>query len=133
MYMIHPDNKHDEWSEEKEKKRDSYKKFRYQRTRDGKKSTGNSGSGKSLTLSSQMHSALMSEAYITIHYWNLQPFKLGAQDEAHPIKWSQMIYYFICFPILLLFQMDQKVPGLTKCTFQQGSFFCQKEISVQYE
>ena len=122
MYMIHLDNKHDEWSEEKEKKREAYKKVRYQRTRDCKNSTGNSGSGKSLTLSSQINSALMSKAYITIHYWNLQPFKLGVQDEAHPRKWLQMIYYFICFPIL---------PGLTKCTFQQGNLSYKKEISVQ--
>ena len=27
--------------------------------------------------------------------WNLQPFKLEVQDEAYPIKWSHMIYYFI--------------------------------------
>ena len=68
----------------KKKNREAYKKVRYQRTRDGKNSIGISGSGKSLTLSSQINSALMSKAYITIHYWNLQPFKLGVQDEAHP-------------------------------------------------
>ena len=77
---------------------------------------------KSLTLSSHINSSLMSKAYITIHYWNLQPFKLGVQYEAHPRKWLHMIYYFICFPTL---------PGLTKCTFQQGSLTYQKEISVQ--
>ena len=63
--------------------------------------------------------------------WTLQPFKLGVQDEAQPRKWSRMIYYFICFPLLLLFRMAQKVPGLTKYTFQQGSLTCQKKIIVQ--
>ena len=28
------------------------------------------------------------------NYWNLQPFKLGIQDKAHPRKCSQMINYF---------------------------------------
>ena len=46
------------------------KNGRYQRTRSGENSTGNSGSGKSLTLSSHMQSALctdcgMSQADIT--------------------------------------------------------------------
>ena len=50
--MNHPSNNHDEWAEENKSKREAYKKGRYQRKRDGENSTGNSGSGKSLTLSS---------------------------------------------------------------------------------
>ena len=42
-----------------------------------------------------------------------------------------MIYYLICFPLYLLLRMDQKLPGLTKYTFQQGSLPYQKEISAQ--
>ena len=63
--------------------------------------------------------------------WTLQPVKLSGQDKEHPRKWSQMIYYFICFPFFLLFHMSRKVPGLTKYTFQQVILPCQKEISVQ--
>ena len=42
-----------------------------------------------------------------------------------------MIYYFIPPPLLLIFHMYQKAPGLTKYTFQQGSLPYHKEISVQ--
>ena len=35
-------------------------------------------------------------------------------------------------PLLLLLNMNQKVPVLTKYTFQQGSIPYQKEISFQY-
>ena len=70
MYMNHPSRNHDEWAEEKQSKIESYKNGKYQITRDGENSTGNSGSGKSLTLSSHMQSALctdcrMSQADIT--------------------------------------------------------------------
>ena len=41
-------------------------------------------------------------------------------------KLSQIIYYFICFTNFLLFRMSQKVPGLTKYTFQQGILPYQK-------
>ena len=44
-----------------------------------------------------------------------------------------MIYYLICFPLLILLYMSQKLPGLTKYKFQQGSITYQKEISVQSE
>ena len=58
MYMKYQDNKHDEWDEENQRNREAYKKGRFQRTRDGENSTGNSGSGKILTLSSHMKSEL---------------------------------------------------------------------------
>ena len=61
----------------------------------------------------------------------LQPVKLGGQDDAHTSKWSQNIYYFICLPFLLVLHMAQKIPGLTKYTFQQGSLPYHKEIFVQ--
>ena len=64
-------------------------------------------------------------------YWILQPFKLGVQDKSQPRKWSQMIYYFICFPLFFLFRMAQRLSSLTKCKFQQGSHPYQKEILVQ--
>ena len=90
----------------------SLQKGRSQRTGDGKKLAGNSGSGKSLTMYSHMHSSLcthceMYQADIK-NDWNIRPVKLGCQDEGHPRKWSQMIYYFICFPLLLLFHTTQK-------------------------
>ena len=31
--------------------------------------------------------------------WTLQPFKLEGQDEAHPSKWSQILYILIFFTI----------------------------------
>ena len=65
------------------------------------------------------------------HYWTIQPVKLEGRDEAHTRKWSQIIYYFICFPLMLLFRMSWKAPGLAKYTFQQGSIPHKKEISVQ--
>ena len=65
------------------------------------------------------------------NYWTLQPVKVGVQDEADPIKWSQIIYDFIYFPLFLLLRMSQKVPGLTKYTFRQFSLPYQKGISVQ--
>ena len=42
----------------KKSRRESYKKGKSKRTRDGKKSTINSGSGKSLTLYSQIQYSL---------------------------------------------------------------------------
>ena len=56
MYMNHPANKNDEREEENQRKRESQKIGRSQRTRDGENSTRNSGSGKILTLSSKMQS-----------------------------------------------------------------------------
>ena len=38
--------------------------------------------------------------------WTLKPVKLEGHDEANQIKWLHMIYYFICFLLLLLFQME---------------------------
>ena len=61
MSMNHPTDKHDGRAEENQKKRKSYKKGRYKITRDGKNSTGNGKSGKSLTLSSQTQSALFTD------------------------------------------------------------------------
>ena len=52
--MKHPSNHHDESSEENKRKREDYKKVWYQNTRDGENLIGNSGSGKSLNLSSHM-------------------------------------------------------------------------------
>ena len=49
MYIIHPDNKNDEWYEEKHRNREAYKKGRYQIERDGENSTGNRESEKYLT------------------------------------------------------------------------------------
>ena len=63
--------------------------------------------------------------------WNIQPVKLGVQDKAQPRKLSQMIYYFICFPLFLLFRMAKKVPGLTKYTFKQVILPYQMKISAQ--
>ena len=76
-------------------------------------------------MSSHMQSELCTDcgiyqAYIK-HDWTLQLVKLGGWDEAQPGKWSQMIYYFICLPLLIHSHMVQKVPGLTKYTFQHGS------------
>ena len=51
MYMNHQSQKHDERAEEKQRKIEAYKKFRYHKTRDGENSTGNSGCGKFLILS----------------------------------------------------------------------------------
>ena len=59
--MNHLDNKHDEWDEEKKRKREAYKKGISQRKRDDEKSTGNSGSGKTLTLSLHMKSTLCTD------------------------------------------------------------------------
>ena len=39
MYMDHTANKHDEWNEENNRKREAYKKVRLQITRDGENST----------------------------------------------------------------------------------------------
>ena len=58
MYIKHPYKNHDEWSEENLRKRESYKKGRYQHIGDGENSTENSGSGKSFTLYSQTQYAL---------------------------------------------------------------------------
>ena len=74
--------------------------------------------------------------YPIIEQWDdclsLDRYKqLGGQDEAQPSKWLQMIYYFICFPPLFLFRMAQKVPDLTKNSFQYGSLPYQKQILVQ--
>ena len=44
------------------------------------------------------------------------------QDETHPRKWSQIIYYFICFPLLILFHMARKVPGLTKINISISTY-----------
>ena len=60
-------------------------------------------------------------------YWNLKPVKIGGQDEAQTSKWYQMIYYFICLPLLLLFRMAWKISGLKIYTFQQGIFPYHKE------
>ena len=70
MYMNHLYNKHDEWLEERQGKRESYKKGRSQRTRDCENSNGRSGSVKCLTMYSQMQYILytyciMSKADIT--------------------------------------------------------------------
>ena len=43
-----------------------------------------------------------------------------------------MIYYFICFPLLLLFRMPLKEPGLTKYKLQYGGLPYKKEVLVQY-
>ena len=59
--MNHPANNNNEWYAENHRKREVYKKGRYLRNRDGKNSTGNSGSGKCLTLSSQMQSSLCTD------------------------------------------------------------------------
>ena len=72
----------------------------------------------------------MSQADIKT-YWTIQPFKLWGQGDTHPIKLSHMIYYFICFSLVILFHMAQKLPGLKKYKFQQGSIPYQKEISAQ--
>ena len=53
MYINYPSNKHDEWSEEEN--------GWSQRTRYVENSTINSGNGKSLTLFSQMQSALFTD------------------------------------------------------------------------
>ena len=70
MYINYSVNKHDEWAEENQKKREAYKKGRFQLTRDSGNSNGNSGRGRSLTLSSKMQSTFcidceMSQAEIT--------------------------------------------------------------------
>ena len=39
------------------------------------------------------------------NYCTIQPVKLGLQDDAQPKKWSQTIYYLICFQILILSRM----------------------------
>ena len=124
VYTNHPANKHDEWYKDIQRKRKAYKKVSPHITRDSENSTGNSESGKILTMSSHMHSVLCTDCGISqvdIKKWTLQPVKLGVPDEAQPRKWYQIIYYYICFPLFLLFGMEQKVPGLTKYTFQQGS------------
>ena len=60
----------------------------------------------------------------------MQPVKLEVQYEAHSRKWSHMIYYIICFPLLPLFFMEIKTPGLVNYTFNTNPPY-QKEISVQ--
>ena len=63
-----------------------------------------------------LHCAFTVE-FPTINYKNnytLQPVKLEGQGEAHPSKWSQIIYYLICLPLLILFLMALKSPGLKK-------------------
>ena len=64
MYTNHPSNKHDERAKEKKKKREALKMGKYQRTRDGEISTGNSGSSKSLTMSSYIKSELCTDCVI---------------------------------------------------------------------
>ena len=64
MYMNHPSNKHDEYSEEKHSKIEAYKKIRYHFTRDSRNLNGNSGSIKSPAISSQMQSALCTNCAI---------------------------------------------------------------------
>ena len=44
-----------------------------------------------------------------------------------PEKQSQTIYYFICFPLLLLFFITRKITGLSKYIFQQVSLPCQRK------
>ena len=61
IYIKHTSRKHDKWDEGKQRKREVYKKCRSQNTRDGENSTENSGSRKSLTLSSQMKSELFTD------------------------------------------------------------------------
>ena len=61
MYVNNIAYKHDERDEENQRKRESHKKFRYQKKMDGVNSTGNSESKKNLTLSSQMQSALYTD------------------------------------------------------------------------
>ena len=134
--MNHTSNKDVEWSEENQRKREAHKKGRSQITRDGKKETGNSGSGKNLTLSSQMQSTLctycgMYQDYINFFIGLYKQSNQGGNDEANTSKWSQTIYYLICFSLFLLLCMDQKLPGFKKYTFKQGSLTYQKEVSVQ--
>ena len=81
MYMNHLDKNQDEWYEEKKRNRESHKEVRSQHKSDYENPTGNIISGKCLTLSSQMQSALrtdcrMSQSKIKI-YWTIQPVKLG--------------------------------------------------------
>ena len=83
-------------------------------TSGGENATGNSTSEKP-------HSVLTYTFWI-VHWlcnvlgwynkndWPLQPVKIGLQDESQPIKWSQIIYYLICFPFLLLLSMARKFP-----------------------
>ena len=83
------------------------------------------------------HSVLV-DALCIVHYlcnvpvinnkydWTLQPVKIEGRDEAQLRKWLHMIYYFICFPPLILFLVARKAPGLAKYTFQHGSLPYQK-------
>ena len=66
MCMNHSDNNHNEWAEEKKNNIDDYKKGRSQHPRDCGNSNGNSGSGKFITLSSQMYSTLCADCTM---YW----------------------------------------------------------------
>ena len=50
------------------------------------------------------------------HYWTLQPVKIGGQYESQPIKWSQMIYYFI-FTTFSPFPHGPKSTRLDKINF----------------
>ena len=68
MYMNHPANKNDEREEENQRKRESQKIGRSQRTRDGENSTGNIGNGKSLTLYSQIQSELCTDFGMPHYY-----------------------------------------------------------------
>ena len=61
IYTNYISNKHDEWSEENQNKIEAYQKVRSQRTIDGENSNVKSGSGKSLTMSSQINSALCTD------------------------------------------------------------------------
>ena len=56
MYMNHTS-----YLKKKEINREDYKKGRFQRTRDGYNSTGSTGSGKLLTMSSQMQSEIYTD------------------------------------------------------------------------
>ena len=61
VYTNHPANKHDEWYKDIQRKRKAYKKVSPHITRDSENSTGNSGSGKILTMSSHVQSAYFTD------------------------------------------------------------------------
>ena len=67
------------------------------------------------------------------NYWTPQPVKLEYQEQSHPSKWSQVIYYFICFPLFLITHMDQKAPGLANIYFNKEVFPIRRKLQSKLE
>ena len=85
--------KHNRWAEENQRNIEAYKNVRYQWTMYDEKSTGKSGSGKRITLSSQIWYAFCTDCGMSHaekkNYWTLQSVNLE----------GPYAYYYVILPL----------------------------------